>query len=329
MTSHVIACPIWGDSHRAEVVYVDQTRMLLVGDSPRTGGKYAVSEALVNGEIKRITDPQRARLTTWLVDQRVQGVEQPEITATVVEKVKAKRPLPVHERAERLLRFIADQIETVGAVFDIRREHPAAYAWSESIRSDEISYFLEYLMKKNWLFSGDNVAIRGFGGRNLPVVFEVSVEGYSNIAEQAYNADSSQAFVAMWFDDSMNEVFEKGIEPAVIDSGYTPLRIDRKEHINKIDDEIIAELRRSRFLVADFTHGEDGARGGVYYEAGFAHGLDLPVIFTCQKDSLDTLHFDTEHYSHIVWFDPLDLRENLKNRILAVIGEGPGLFTPP
>ena len=123
----------------------------------------------------------------------------------------------------------------------------------------------------------------------------------------------------MWFDDSMDEAFEKGIEPAITEAGFRPLRVDRKEHVNKIDDEIIAELRRSRFLVADFTHGEDGARGGVYYEAGFAHGLNLPVIFTCRKDMMKKLHFDTNHYNHIEWTTPADLREKLKNRILAVI----------
>ena len=127
----------------------------------------------------------------------------------------------------------------------------------------------------------------------------------------------------MWFHDSMDEVFEKGIEPAIIEAGFKPLRVDRKEHVNKIDDEIIAELRRSRFLVADFTHGEDGARGGVYYESGFAHGLNLPVIFTCRKDAVETLHFDTNHYNHIVWTTTSELREKLKTRILAVIGEGP------
>ena len=127
----------------------------------------------------------------------------------------------------------------------------------------------------------------------------------------------------MWFHESMTQAYEDGIGPAVEEAGYSPLRIDQKEHINKIDDEIIAEIRRSRFLVADFTQGADGARGGVYYEAGFAHALSLPVIFTCREDSLNDLHFDTEHYNHIVWTDENELREKLKNRILAVIGEGP------
>ena len=131
--------------------------------------------------------------------------------------------------------------------------------------------------------------------------------------------ESTQCFVAMWFHESTTEAFENGISPALEETGYDPFRIDRKEHINRIDDEIIAEIRRSKFMVADFTHGEDGARGGVYYEAGFAFELNIPVIHTCREDLIDSLHFDTSHINHIVWSSPADLRKKLKNRILAVI----------
>jgi len=60
------------------------------------------------------------------------------------------------------------------------------------------------------------------------------------------------------------------------------------EHINKIGDEIISQIRRSKFLIADFT----GHRGGVYFEAGLAMGLGLLVFWTCRRDDLDKLHFD-------------------------------------
>ena len=61
----------------------------------------------------------------------------------------------------------------------------------------------------------------------------------------------------MWFNTSMNDAYEEGIALAIEDAGYKPVRIDRKDHNNKIDDEIIAEIRRSRFLVADFTADYD------------------------------------------------------------------------
>ena len=107
----------------------------------------------------------------------------------------------------------------------------------------------------------------------MPAIVMASVDGHSQVAAKQENVNTSQGFVAMWFDDSMTEAYEKGIQPAIEDAGYKAMRIDQKEHANKIDDEIIAEIRRSRFIVADFSHGGDGARGGVYYEAGFAHGL--------------------------------------------------------
>ena len=82
-------------------------------------------------------------------------------------------------------------------------------------------------------------------------------------------------------------------------------------------------FKRSRFVVADFTQGEDGARGSVYYEAGFAHGLGIEVIFACREDALQNVHFDTRQYNHIVWETPEELRERLAARISAVIGDGP------
>ena len=127
----------------------------------------------------------------------------------------------------------------------------------------------------------------------------------------------------MWFHDSTQKAWEEGIKRGIEDAGYEAVRIDQKEHTNKIDDEIIAEIRRSRFIVADFTQGKDGARGGVYYEAGFAHGLGIEVIFTCRKDALGDVHFDTRQYNHIVWETPEELRRGLAARISAVIGDGP------
>ena len=71
---------------------------------------------------------------------------------------------------------------------------------------------------------------------------------------------------------------KKVSETAITDAGYKPLRIDNVEHTGKVDDRIIAEIRRSRFLVADFSCESGKPRGGVYYEAGFAEGLNIPIL---------------------------------------------------
>ena len=266
MTTRIQLCPIWNSDaasvkkYEASGYFDLQRNVWHVADSPRAAGGYVLPEVLLNSELIFMSAEQKARLTTWLVDQRSQGEKQPMITEEVIEYVKTKRPLPVPERSERLLRFITNQADTVADRVAVDASTHGAYAWSESTTWEEVDYYLGYLKNRGWLDDWGKLMDRFLG--------TVTVEGYSQIADLETNTDSSQAFVAMWFDRSMNEAFERGIKPAIEEAGYSALRIDQKPDVNKIDDEIIAEIRRSRFLVADFTHGEHGARGGGVFRSG-------------------------------------------------------------
>jgi nucleoside 2-deoxyribosyltransferase len=51
-------------------------------------------------------------------------------------------------------------------------------------------------------------------------------------------------------------------------------------HPFAISTQLRVNIRRSRFLVCDLTHGNRGA----YWESGFAEGLGKPAIYTCRKD---------------------------------------------
>jgi len=158
-----------------------------------------------------------------------------------------------------------------------------------------------------------------FAGSTESLEFIVTAEGWERIAElRKSSIDSRQVFVAMWFDEVMDIYFRDGIKPGIESAGdYQALRVDLREHNGKICDQIIAEIRRSRFVVADFTDN----RGGVYFEAGFALGLGIPVIWTVEKTFFDKedVHFDTRQYNHIVYETPEELRVKLNNRIRATI----------
>ena len=126
----------------------------------------------------------------------------------------------------------------------------------------------------------------------------------------------------MSFQPEFTELYDDGIVPGITAAGYEPFRIDRTEHSNRIDDEIIASIKRSRFLVTDFTT----QRGGIYFEAGYAFGLGLGVIWLVRADELENVHFDNRQYNFIRW-QPNEwetLQRALKNRIEATIGAGPG-----
>lgn len=124
--------------------------------------------------------------------------------------------------------------------------------------------------------------------------------------------DVKKVFIAMWFDDSMEEA-RNSIVNSINDCGYKAMLIDIKEHNNQIVPEIFKEIDESEFVVADLT----GQRGGVYYEAGYAMAKGKPVILSC-KDEEET-HFDVAQINTIYWKDEQDLYNRLMKRIEATI----------
>ena len=324
-----IDCPIWGEDQKATIrgkylVGANDGQIAIDGelriDSPRTDGEYRlIDETFLNYELRNLNNESKAKLTTWLIDQRAQGDLAPVITHQNLEYAIQKPALQVHERAERLLRHIAGLSNSIGAGVDIRQDTPSPYAWSESAKWEEVVFLLNYLRDSGWLdHTGSNNRIFTETGLTQGVV---TVAGFNQIAELVSTVDSTQAFVAMWFNSEVNQVYDQGIRPAIESAGYTSFRADREFFLGKIDDRIIAEIRRSRFLIADMTHGNEGARGSVYFEAGFAVGLNLPVIYTCRKDIIEILHFDTRQYHHLKWTDETidTFRQSLENRIRATI----------
>ena len=329
--SQEIVCPIWGFNNRAVIhgewvsagtneIHITHEALIL---SPRAGGAYRMTEEAAHLVYVQdwLSIGSKARLTTWLVDQRRHGIREPVITWDIANNFRLtddRDAISAYKRGERLLQFLADQTKTAGETVLVHNFYLEALAWTESTELNEIRYLLQYLKKRGFIEGFDLSMSREGQCRAI-----VTVEGFGYIEEVSGAPDSSQAFVAMWFAEEMDEAYENGIKPAIKEAGYEPLRIDLKPDVKKIDDEIFAEIRRSRFLVADMTQGEDGARGGVYFEAGLAEGLGLPVLYSCHKDKMKHLAFDTRQFFHIEWNTPDELRKDLATRIRARVGEGP------
>ena len=314
-------CLIWPDQEAAIRAYPGKQTLHVVEHSDRVGTSYLVA-TLTKPDLKSklLNDRDRAKLTTILLNLNQQGIEIPEVTTELIDRALAARPLTVPERADRLLGFIGRDCQTIDEMFVLRIavNFFGAAAWSESITTGERRYIWDHLMDMGWIKPPRDPNVHP----NANCI--ITPAGHARIAELSTRTDSAQAFVAMWFDDSVKDVYDDAIKPAIVAAGYDPFRIDREHFSDTITDKIIAEIRRSRFLVSDFTHGNDGARGSVYYEAGFAHGLNIPVIFTARKGTKP--HFDTSTYPHICW-KPDDLpafRTALTNRILALKELGPG-----
>jgi hypothetical protein len=222
----------------------------------------------------------------------------PESVARIIRDLSHYTP---PEKLDTLLECIARKSPGHGdsSAFDANLDYPLLFARHPA----EASYFLTELGKREYVEETTEGPL-------------LTLKGWERIEEIRRSGHSSnRAFVAMWFDKKMDDLYAKAIDPAIRKAKYLPLRIDRHEHVNRIDDEIIGQIKRSRFMVADFT----GQRHGVYFEAGLMMGLGRTVIWMCNKNELDKIHFDVIDYESLE-----DANTRLHHRILAIEGEGPG-----
>ena len=180
-----------------------------------------------------------------------------------------------------------------------------------SKNENEWRFLYSSMVKKKWITAGVNE-----NGINDPffVPYTITADGWGEIEKIIRNNTKKQVFIAMKF-KGMDTIYDT-IYKAIDDTLLIPLRIDKKEHINQISSEIQYEISQSGLVVADVT----GQNQGVYFEAGYAMGLNIPVIWTCNEKEINDIHFDIRQYNTILWKDESDLYERLKKRITAVMG---------
>lgn len=149
------------------------------------------------------------------------------------------------------------------------------------------------------------------------IELSLTLEGWAKLRElrEVRDRESRQAFVAMAFQEPMFDVYAKAIKPAIEeDSELTAYLVGERPTDDKIHDDVMAAIRRSRFVVADVTFGKPN----VYFEAGFAKGLGIPVVWSCRADRRERdMHFDTRQFEHILWNSVEEFRDNLAKHILA------------
>ena len=189
-------------------------------------------------------NPQYKPLLSAYCRRLPKGAEAPTIRHDNVEHfIRTLPQFTPPEKLDILLELMGRMTPGLGEQtrFSAEADYPLLIGRSP----EEVRFLIEGLLERDY--------IRGPG----PPVwgpFIVSSLGWERLEEiKRSGRSSNRAFVAMWFDKSTDDLYNAAIKPAILKAGYDPLRIDRLEHVNRIDDEIIGQIKRSRFMVADFT----------------------------------------------------------------------------
>lgn len=275
-------------------------------------GRYTIS-----GTAEAVAEQKNksAQLSGWLRERNLYGKEIPMLTSSFLEEVINTLPnYSPMEKQKKLLKSLELLTEYPGGEVFLVPDSEASLAWAEN--SEEFNYYIQSLIDRGLIVIQDSEGFRDISAPQYPIV--ITAAGWEYIEKDQSDLNSKiQVFVAMSFDRDLLSIYENAILPAIESTGYHPYRVDANPHLERIDAKIVAEIKNSRFIVADVTQ----QKAGVYYEAGFAHGLGIPVIWCVRKDELENVHFDTRQYNHIVWETEDELKEGLKDFILATVGK--------
>jgi hypothetical protein len=273
-------------------------------------GDHRVSDTAM-AELKNISDEDRSRLAHAIVKMPSGALVTSILMRDLLEATKLP---PALERIDNLVQHLALNFEPGQST---QESSKVLWARLGCERSESAVWVLKQAEKQGYVGTD-------LGGRAR----FLSAKGWQRHAELMRNgAGSTHAFMAMGYGDTeLQSVFSDHFVPAVAATGFSLRKAnDPHQPAGSIDDTMRVDIRTSRFVVCDLTHGNRGA----YWEAGFAEGIGRPVIYVCKADVLSNEehtahpHFDTRQQLIVPW-DLADMTPTVRKLKAAIRATLPG-----
>ena len=123
-------------------------------------------------------------------------------------------------------------------------------------------------------------------------------------------------FVAMPFDQTLDDLYYYGIQSAVKAGGYLCERADLATFTGDVISWVKRRISTGQLVVAELT----GANANVYLEVGYAWGTGVPTILVARHD--EKLLFDVRGQRCLLYESIRDLEVKLTDEISGLVGDG-------
>ena len=167
------------------------------------------------------------------------------------EQLKTLSTKSVGERADRLLLHISHKYSQPGQLIPYKYSSEESQEWmgiSGCIDIKELKYIvLSYLNKEKQYIT------------KSPDIITIAPRGWDYIHTlKTKPINSNICFVAMEFDNyNKSVIYPNAIKPSIIEAGYEPFMMNENEKTENIYDTIISNIRKSKFLIADLSFGNN------------------------------------------------------------------------
>ena len=296
-----INCPICNISSKEESTGRDEHHIIC----PKCG-EYFISRSLkINlRSIENIKDNNK--ISSWISEQNKLFGNIPELLTGNIEAIINQREKTIKEKFDCFMKTISNMNQ--GQITSNNFNY--CYIYDDN----ELCAFYQKALDKNYIKGSLK---QPHGTIPLMMYQNICFDGLEYVESlNQKNENSKNVFAAFYFTKELQSIFDNDVKQVIEELGLTYIRVSSSttDTNTTINDDIIGKIKSSKIVIADFS----GQRNSVYFEAGLAMGLTIPVIWTCRKDEVANLSFDTRQYPHILWETKEDLKEKLRNRIKAI-----------
>ena len=295
-----INCPICGNKSQEESTNSDGYHILC----PKCGEFFISRTLKINLEYES-NRVHNSKISSYISEQNKLFDNLPELLTTNLDKIISQREKTIKEKFDCFMKTIS----TLNNGQINQNDFNHCYIYDDN----ELGIFYQKALDNKYINGTIHKHMQGSMLMYQGICFD-GLEYIESLAQT--NENSKNVFVAFHFTKELKEIFDNDVKEIVEELGLNYIRVSSSTtDTNKtINDEIIGKIKSSKIVIADFT----GQRNSVYFEAGFALGLNIPVIWTCKKEEEKELSFDTRQYPHTLWETKEDLKEQLRNRIKAI-----------
>lgn len=240
------------------------------------------------------------KVSSWVSEQnKIYKIQMPYLDEDKVDSIMEQRDKTIKEKLNSLIKHIY-KMKKIESIYDLN-----AFNHCYIAGQDELNILRNKILQDKYLANYGDYLTLSFDG----------IEYAEQLEEP--NKNSNKIFMAFWFDPKIQEMFDDVVKPAIDGAGFLAERVSSSTTNleNKISDELIGMIKSSRAVIADCT----GDRTAVYYEAGYAMGMKIPVIWTCREDQVKQICFDVNHHPFILWNTPEDLADKVVKRLKAIL----------
>lgn len=207
-----------------------------------------------------------------------------------------KIPLTIDDKGNRLLQFLHRHTGGPGEPVVI---HPlsSSYNLTYSPNLQELVYIIDKLVTMQLLIREGNT-------------FKLTEKGWSEAAASAGGKKLKPCFVLISDNDNLRTEWLEILFPRIEQCGYMPRLLAHNKTKND-DTYTLESISESKLIIADLTDQSPE----VYLAAGYAHGLNIPVIWTASSSEAEKLFVQIQNIRPIIWDSAEELASILQQKL--------------